>query len=68
MTLSDSSAPHPKSRTSLPPRERLKIQLSGGGGFGDPAERDPNMVADDVRNGYVSAEAALRDYGYKVES
>ncbi len=34
-----------------------------GGGFGDPLERDPEAVLRDVREGYVSAEAALRSYG-----
>ena len=36
---------------------------SGGGGYGDPLTRDPELVRDDVRNGFVSAEAAEHDYG-----
>ena len=36
----------------------------GGGGFGDPAERDPQRVARDVRLGYVSRAAAERDYNF----
>lgn len=36
---------------------------SGGGGFGDPTERDPEMVRSDVLNGYVSAVAAESVYG-----
>jgi N-methylhydantoinase B len=36
---------------------------SGGGGFGDPIDRDPDKVAEDVRNDAVSAEAARRIYG-----
>jgi N-methylhydantoinase B len=38
----------------------------GGGGFGDPAERDAEAVRADVRNRHVSAEAAREIYG--VES
>jgi N-methylhydantoinase B len=34
-----------------------------GGGWGPPAERDPEAVRRDVREGYVSPEAARRDYG-----
>jgi N-methylhydantoinase B len=34
----------------------------GGGGFGDPAERDPELVAEDVREGYVSREQAQAAY------
>ena len=37
--------------------------MPGGGGFGDPRQRDPALVAADVRDGLVSAEAARRDYG-----
>jgi N-methylhydantoinase B len=41
----------------------LSWDLAGGGGWGDPYERDPALVARDVRRGYVSREAAARDYG-----
>ena len=34
----------------------------GGGGFGDPLERDPARVLDDVLDGLISAETARRDY------
>ena len=43
--------------------DRLIIEMPGGGGMGAPAERDPAAVRRDVRAGYVSAEAAERDYG-----
>jgi N-methylhydantoinase B len=35
----------------------------GGGGWGDPFERDPQAVLDDVLDEYVSVEGARRDYG-----
>jgi N-methylhydantoinase B len=41
----------------------LWLQPGGGGGFGDPLERDPERVREDVRNEYVSLEGAARDYG-----
>jgi N-methylhydantoinase B len=40
---------------------------AGGGGFGDPLERDPDSVCDDVVDGYVSVERARLDYGVVVE-
>ena len=43
--------------------QRLRIESPGGGGWGDPREREPARVAHDVRRGHVSAEAARRDYG-----
>ena len=48
---------------TIPARERLIIEMPGGGGFGDPFAREPDDVARDVRLGLVSAEAAARDYG-----
>lgn len=39
----------------------------GTGGYGDPFERDPERVLDDVRNGKVSLEAARRDYGVAID-
>lgn len=44
----------------------LSIQLSGGGGFGDPRERDRAAVMNDVADGYVSAKAAKELYGVDV--
>ena len=37
----------------------------GGGGYGDPSERDVEAVCDDVREGYVTVEEATRLYGWK---
>jgi N-methylhydantoinase B len=38
-------------------------RMAGGGGWGDPLEREPEAVAHDVRNEKVSGESARRDYG-----
>ena len=35
----------------------------GGGGWGNPKKRDRKRVAEEVRNGVISREAAVRDYG-----
>ncbi len=40
---------------------------SGGGGYGDPLQRDPDAVLEDVLDRYVSLEAARRDYGVVIE-
>ncbi len=52
---------------TIPAQERLIIEMPGGGGFGDPKARDPEAVAEDVRLGLVSPEAAARDYGVVEE-
>ena len=42
--------------------QKVRLETPGGGGFGDPATRDPARVVRDVRLGYVTREAARRDY------
>jgi N-methylhydantoinase B len=53
----------PKGRQTVPPRDFARLELPGGGGFGDPLERDPEQVRADVLDGLISHEAAERDYG-----
>jgi len=38
----------------------------GGGGYGDPFQRDVQAVLQDVRRGFVSRDAALRDFGVAI--
>src|ERR1043165_889466 len=42
--------------------QKVRLETPGGGGFGDPATRDPARVARDVRLGYVSRRTALDAY------
>ena len=44
----------------------LRVEQSGGAGLGNPALRNPQKLLDDVADGYVSVEAAERDYGRVV--
>lgn len=46
----------------------FRHELAGGGGWGDPLERDPEHVLMDVRNEYVSAAAAREQYGVAVDT
>jgi N-methylhydantoinase B len=43
------------------------LATAGGGGFGDPLERDPRKVLEDVLEGYVSLRGARDDYGVVVD-
>jgi N-methylhydantoinase B len=43
--------------------ERIVYDYGGGGGWGNPLDRDPAAVLDDVLDEYVSVEGAERDYG-----
>lgn len=56
----------PKTVIWFEPNTRVNLNLPGGGGYGKPFERDPQCVLEDVVNGYVSIEAAERDYGVVV--
>lgn len=41
----------------------VRLEVGGGGGYGDPGERDPRAVEYDLANGYISAEHARTHYG-----
>jgi N-methylhydantoinase B len=43
--------------------DQVKILMPGGGGYGDPLERDRERVRRDVAEGFISEAAAIRDYG-----
>jgi N-methylhydantoinase B len=45
------------------PGDRYEYRYGGGGGWGDPLERAPHQVLEDVLDEYVSVEGARRDYG-----
>ena len=50
----------------LYPGDRVRFQVSGGGGYGDPKARERERVERDVAEGYVSAEGARRDYAVAI--
>jgi len=50
---------------TMEPGDRLTFSTAGGGGWGEPRERARSEIEHDVRQGYISPEAARRDYGYE---
>ncbi len=46
--------------------ERIRLETPGGGGYGDPFERDVQKVARDVRLDYISADSAREKYGVVI--
>ena len=58
---------NPYSLTRLQPGDTVTLDAAGGGGYGDPAERDRQALLRDVEDGKVSRESALRDYGVELE-
>jgi len=57
---------NPFGLTQLKPGDVVTIDAAGGGGYGNPLERDPEMVERDVIEEYVSIEAAKKDYGVVI--
>ncbi len=51
----------------LPAGTRVILELPGGGGYGDPRERDLAAVREDVRDGLVSGASAAADYGVGLD-
>ena len=68
LRLADGGRPHPKSHYVLQPGQRVILELPGGGGYGPPSERDPERVLADARQGYISLDAAERDYAVVVDA
>ncbi|QTD46007.1 caprolactamase subunit beta [Ottowia testudinis] len=53
---------------TINPGERVGTINPGGGGWGNPLERPVSDVVHDVKNGYVSPEAAEKEYGVRVDT
>ncbi len=56
-----------KGQQTIPPHDRLRLEMAGGGGFGHPFERDVEQVAEDVRNDIVSVASARDHYGVVLD-
>ena len=55
-------------RQIVPIGDRLIINMPGGGGFGNPKERDTKEILEDLKMGLVSFDAAQIDYGFPEEN
>jgi N-methylhydantoinase B len=56
-----------KSSSQMRSGDTLFIKTPGGGGYGNPLDRDPQLVMKDVLDGLVSVEAARREYGVAID-
>ena len=54
---------HTANNVPMDAGERVMFNYGGGGGWGNPYDRDPQAVLDDVLDEFVSIEGAARDYG-----
>jgi N-methylhydantoinase B/oxoprolinase/acetone carboxylase alpha subunit len=58
---------NPYGLTQLKPGDVVLMDAAGGGGYGEPLERDAALVAEDVLDGYVSIESARKHYGVVID-
>ncbi|MEO0944302.1 MAG: hydantoinase B/oxoprolinase family protein [Pseudomonadota bacterium] len=65
--LSDGTPLRSKGRQLIKNGQRLKLSLPGGGGYGDPGKRDPEVIRADIRAGLISADDASQFYNFKGE-
>lgn len=56
-----------KGRQSVTTGSTVHLAFAGGGGFGNPLERDRALVRRDLRCGYITANAAMTDYGISAD-
>lgn len=64
--LDSGEQPPAKRLVPLPLGARVNLVLPGGGGYGDPRLRSREAILSDVVDGYVSVEAAAREYGVRI--
>ncbi len=65
--LVDEQPGDPSGLTLCQPGNVIQFESAGGGGYGNPLQRDPQAVAADVVNGYVSIEKGREDYGVVID-
>ena len=65
ITRSDGVVMRGKGKQFVPAGCSVRMGFAGGGGYGNPRLRSRESVAQDVLGGYVSAEAAIKDYGFE---
>ncbi|MDQ6660713.1 MAG: hydantoinase B/oxoprolinase family protein, partial [Chloroflexota bacterium] len=61
--VNEHDRPQPKALATLEPGAHVHLNLPGGGGYGNPWQRSREALLNDVVNGYISLEAAEREYG-----
>ena len=67
VSLDDGTAMQSKGKQWIPDGRRLVLKLPGGGGYGNPQNRDKALVRQDIERGYISERQAKQDYAYELK-
>jgi N-methylhydantoinase B len=67
VSLASGVARGPMGRQTIPAGDTLVLDMPGGGGYGNPHHRDPNLVAQDVRDTLISRAAAADLYAVALD-
>ena len=62
VSLNDGSAMQSKGRQWIPDGKHLVLSLPGGGGYGDPENRDRALLEQDIKRGFISEQEAEQNY------
>jgi len=67
--IKDGNEEHLSSKTTvqLQPGDVISYRTSGGGGYGEPFKRDPQVILEDVLQGKISVERAKERYGVAID-
>jgi N-methylhydantoinase B len=57
-------SPSKFSGVTLREGDQVKILMPGGGGYGDPRQREPDRIKRDLQQGFITAQAARDEYSY----
>ena len=63
----DGGAMQGKGKQFVPAGRRVMLAFPGGAGYGAASDRNPDLIKRDLARGYISAEAAMKDYGLSAD-
>ncbi|MFK8054268.1 MAG: hydantoinase B/oxoprolinase family protein [Woeseiaceae bacterium] len=66
--LDDGTPMQGKGKQFVADGRKVIMAFPGGGGFGDVADRDQQLILRDLRRGYLTRESAIKDYGLSAEA
>ena len=67
ISVNGEEVPETAREVRVKPGDIVRVNMNAGGGYGDPLERDPELVLGDVLDGYVTPQGARDDYGVVID-